>query len=81
LLLSAALAAFALSSATGLDFRAIHLAYSPGGFAEMSLIALALGIEVPFVSLHHLGRMLIVVTGASVVSKIGQKRRKAAGKT
>ena len=73
LLILAASAAVGLAAATGLDFRAIHLAYSPGGFAEMSLIALSLGIEVPFVSLHHLGRMIIVVTGATLVSRWATK--------
>ena len=73
LLVLAASAAVGLAAATGLDFRAIHLAYSPGGFAEMSLIALSLGIEVPFVSLHHLGRMIIVVTGATLVSRWATK--------
>lgn len=75
LLLTAAAAAAGLAAVTGLDFRAIHLAYSPGGFAEMSLIALSLGIEVPFVSLHHLGRLVVVITLASIVANIGQKRR------
>ena len=68
LLVLAAVVALGLAAATGLDFRAIHLAYSPGGFAEMSMIALSLGIEVPFVSLHHLGRMIIVVTSATFVA-------------
>lgn len=75
LLTAAALAAVGLAAVTGLDFRAIHLAYSPGGFAEMSLIALSLGIEVPFVALHHLGRLAVVITLASVVASVGQKRR------
>jgi len=77
LLTLAAVAALGLAAATGLDFRAIHLAYSPGGFAEMSLIALSLGIEVPFVSLHHLGRMIIVVSSATFVA--GWLRRRMAG--
>ena len=75
LLALAAVAAVGLAAVTGLDFRAIHLAYSPGGFAEMSLIALSLGIEVPFVSLHHLGRLVVVITFASIVASVGQKRR------
>lgn len=75
LLLTAAVAAVGLAGVTGLDFRAIHLAYSPGGFAEMSLIALSLGIEVPFVALHHLGRLVMVIAFASLVASIGQKRQ------
>jgi len=75
LLIAAAMAAIGIAAVTGLDFRAIHLAYSPGGFAEMSLIALSLGIEVPFVSLHHLGRLVLVISFASMVASIGQRRR------
>ena len=43
----AATVAFALvlAPATGIDWRSIVLAYAPGGLAEMSLIALSLGIE------------------------------------
>lgn len=41
--------------------QAILLAYSPGGFAEMSLIALALNMEVAFVVGHHFVRIIFVV--------------------
>ncbi|MCA8929936.1 MAG: AbrB family transcriptional regulator [Alphaproteobacteria bacterium] len=74
LLSLAAGVAYGLASLTGLDFRAVHLAYSPGGFAEMSMIALSLGIEVPFVSLHHLGRMIIVVSSATFVAGLIRRR-------
>ena len=48
--------------AAGLD--ATVLSYAPGGFAEMSLIGLALGVEVAMVATHHLFRLfLIVITG------------------
>jgi len=45
----------------------LMLAYSPGGLAEMSLIALALHVEVAFVAAHHIIRLFLVVTGASAV--------------
>jgi len=41
------------------------LAYSPGGLAEMSLVALSLGIEVAFVAAHHIIRVFIVMIGAA----------------
>ncbi len=41
------------------------LAYSPGGLAEMSLVALSLGIEVAFVAAHHIIRVFIVMMGAA----------------
>lgn len=51
---------------TGDRFIALVLAYSPGGVAEMSIIALSLGIEVPFVVLHHIMRVLLVVAGSTL---------------
>jgi uncharacterized protein len=41
------------------------LAYSPGGLAEMSLVALSLGIEVAFVATHHIIRVFIVMLAAA----------------
>jgi uncharacterized protein len=43
------------------------LAYSPGGLAEMSLVALALHIEVAFVAAHHIVRVFLVMVGAGLV--------------
>lgn len=39
----------------------LTLAYSPGGLAEMSLIALALQTEVAFVAAHHIIRVFLVM--------------------
>jgi uncharacterized membrane protein AbrB (regulator of aidB expression) len=43
------------------------LAYAPGGFAEMSLIALALSVDSAFVASHHLIRIILVVTLAPLL--------------
>lgn len=59
--------AAALASYTDVPMVALILCYSPGGLAEMSLIALALGIEVPFVAAHHIARLLFVMGGAGAV--------------
>ena len=61
----AATVAFALvlAPATGIDWRSIVLAYAPGGLAEMSLIALSLGIETAFVATHHVIRIALIVVG------------------
>jgi len=75
LLISATLFALLMSAITGIDFRAIILAYGPGGFAEMTLIALSLGIEVPFVAVHHVGRIFLVVMLASWLSHLIWRRR------
>jgi len=75
LLAMALVAALGMAAFTGIDFRAIHLAYAPGGFAEMNLIALSLGIEVAFVATHHLGRLFLVVMLATVLAKFYWGRR------
>jgi hypothetical protein len=51
------------------------LAYSPGGLAEMSLVALSLGIEVAFVAAHHIVRVFIVMLGATPVFALLQRRK------
>ena len=50
-----------VGSTTGVRLSAILLAYSPGGFAEMSLVALAMNLEVAFVAANHFMRILLVV--------------------
>jgi membrane AbrB-like protein len=42
------------------------LAYSPGGLAEMSLIAVALQTEAAFVAGHHVIRIFFVMSGANL---------------
>lgn len=50
------------------------LAYSPGGLAEMSLVALSLGIEVAFVAAHHIIRVFLVMIGAAPVFALVRRR-------
>lgn len=59
----------AVSGLSEYGFIAVLLAYSPGGLAEMSLIAYALNIEVMFVFAMHVFRVLIVAFGASVAAR------------
>ena len=62
---------------TGLNLDATVLSYAPGGFAEMSLIGLALGIEVAMVATHHLFRLfLIIITGPIVFRTILRRARR-----
>ena len=63
----AAVAAMILEALTGLPFAATWLAFAPGGVAEMTLISLALGIDVAFVSTHHLVRVVFMVTAAPLI--------------
>jgi hypothetical protein len=70
MLLSTLMFAGLLSFMGGDRLIAYVLAYSPGGVAEMSLIALSLNVEVPFVVLHHVVRVLTVVAGASAAFRL-----------
>jgi membrane AbrB-like protein len=58
----AVLFAALLARATGEPFAALVLVYAPGGFAEMSLVALALGADAALVAAHHLFRIAFVVS-------------------
>ena len=57
--------ALVVSHLTPYTLTELLLAYSPGGLAEMGLLALALHLEVALVSTHHILRILLVVAGAS----------------
>jgi membrane AbrB-like protein len=59
--------ALALAPLAGVRPEALVLAYAPAGLAEMSLAALALGIEVPLVVAHHVIRLALVVAAADLV--------------
>jgi membrane AbrB-like protein len=53
-----------ISHVSAYDFVSLALAYSPGGLAEMSLVALSLGTDVAFVAAHHIIRVIFVMGGA-----------------
>lgn len=61
---------------TGLNLDATVLSYAPGGFAEMSLIGLALGVEVAMVATHHLFRLFLIVLTAPFVFRFGLRRER-----
>lgn len=63
----AVLFALGLNWISPYDIAAILLAYSPGGLNEMSLVALAMDIEVAFVSGHHITRVILVVALAQLL--------------
>ncbi|MEH3047293.1 AbrB family transcriptional regulator [Sphingomonas adhaesiva] len=52
---------------TGLDIALVALAYSPGGLAEMSMVALSLALEPGVVIVHHLARVVLVLVVAPLV--------------
>ncbi|MGZ9809054.1 AbrB family transcriptional regulator [Pseudoroseicyclus sp. H15] len=53
------------------------LAYSPGGLAEMSLLALSMGEDLAFVSVMHLTRVALVVAMARPVWRWFARRARA----
>lgn len=72
LLLAITLAfAFGISSMSSYAITDLILAYSPGGLAEMGLIALSLNLEIAFVTSFHILRVLIVTLGASIIARFG----------
>jgi membrane AbrB-like protein len=58
---------------TGTPASLLILAFAPGGLAEMSLIALALDLDVAFVSTHHIVRVLMIVIAAPLVFSLGRR--------
>jgi uncharacterized protein len=52
------------------DPIAVLLAFSPGGFAEMGLVALSLGIDTAFVAAHHAIRVAMVSFGAATIFRL-----------
>ncbi len=63
----AAVLSIALDAVTGLGFLVLFLALAPGGIAEVSLVALALGLDAGLVALVHACRFTYII----VVGPIG----------
>lgn len=61
LMLVALIVAWLAYLITGFSLAAVLLAYMPGGAPELSLVALSLGIEPAFVTLHHLLRITVLI--------------------
>lgn len=70
--------AYAVSRISTYDMDSLVLAYSPGGLAEMSLIAVSLHAEVAFVAAHHVARVFLVMISAPLIFKVigGPARRR-----
>ncbi|MDD3343074.1 MAG: AbrB family transcriptional regulator [Sulfurospirillaceae bacterium] len=71
LILSSVCSLFIYSVYTCFDFPLISilLAFAPGGQSEMNLIAIILGVNVPFVALHHVMRIFLVMGIAPLIAK------------
>ncbi len=70
-----ALFTWIVSHLSHIDSILVLLAYSPGGLAEMSLVALALQADVAYVAMHHTVRIALVVIGAPLVFRIMRRIR------
>lgn len=64
-----------VSALTGLDLVLLTLAYSPGGLAEMSMVALSLALEPGVVIIHHLTRVVLVLIAAPLGFRFMDIRR------
>lgn len=73
--------AFLMQPFTTAGVEAVMLAFAPGGLAEMSLIALALGVEAAFVASHHIIRIAMIVIVAPAVFRAIDRRRRKRGAT
>lgn len=67
--------ALAVSRITDHTLTELILAYSPGGLAEMGLLALAFNLEVAFVSTHHILRIALVAIGAAALMPLARIKR------
>lgn len=68
-----------LHGAVDIPTPALVLAFAPGGLAEMSLVALALGADAAFVSTHHIMRIIFVVVIAPWTFRWMEHRRRLTG--
>lgn len=73
----AVLTTFLFAEAVGIRPEAMILTLSPGGLAEMSLIALALGIDTAFVSTMHICRIMMIVILGPTLFRLGARRMRA----
>jgi uncharacterized protein len=62
--------ALLISLLIGFDPRALFLAFAPGGFAEMLLVAVAIGIESAFVATCHVVRLLVIFIGVPLAAML-----------
>lgn len=62
--------AYLVDGVTGLGMTQTFLAFSPGGLAEMSLLAIAMGTDVAFVSVMHVIRLTLVIGAAAPLFRL-----------
>ena len=60
-------------SIVGIDPRALYLSLAPGGFTEMLLLSLAIGVESAFIATCHSVRISLILLFVPLVSYINKK--------
>jgi len=60
---------FIVSKITDFDTLSIILAFAPGGQAEINLIAIIVAVNLPYVALHHVLRLFLVMGIAPLFAK------------
>lgn len=66
--------AWVVHVAAGMPMEQAFLAYTPGGLAEMSLLALALHQDVAYVAVTHVVRIVLVIAGAMPMFRLIARR-------
>lgn len=51
------------------------LAFAPGGQAELTVLAIVAGADLGYVVVHHLTRILLVITGAPIAARLFMRSR------
>lgn len=74
MLSAAALTSKLIETFAGISAAGALLAFAPGGLAEMSLVALGLGIDTAYVATMHLVRVILVVIIAPLAWKLLARR-------
>ena len=52
------------------------LAFAPGGQAEMTVLAIIVGADLGYIIVHHLTRVLLVISGAPIVARLMRVRER-----
>ena len=52
------------------------LAFAPGGQAEMTVLAIIVGADLGYIIVHHLTRVLLVISGAPMVARLMRLRER-----
>jgi len=74
MLVVAVLFASLVATLIGMPLTQAFLAFSPGGLTEMSLLTLAIGQDIAFVSVTHIVRITLVIAIAPAVFRLILRR-------